>query len=114
MNIPDYDDFYSLTDYASQFFDDTKKPILIWLNSRSTISLIELREMELENGFFRKENVPYFIEKISKEEKFSPSELISALGLNTLYLENDNLSADKTIYYDFVQFLTQNKMNVDN
>ncbi len=112
MYIVDYDDFYSLTDYAGQFSAKPNEEVRKWLSSRATLSLIELWELEKGNPDFRKGNVDYYIERIANGEILDPAEVVAALNLSGLSVQNGNVAADKTIYYDFVQYLTESGKNV--
>ena len=102
-----------LTDYAGQFDSNPNRLIVDWISMRSTISIIEMWELTHENPNFRKNNVDYFITQIQNNEKINVEELVAALNLESINIENHNIAADKAIYYDFVQYLTEKKLNVN-
>ncbi len=112
MNIPDYDDFYSLTDYGKRFLIDPMSQIESWLSQTSTLSIIELWERGNENENFRKESMGYFLQKAAEGEPIDPNELVDALSLSCMTVENGSVAADREIYYDFVEYLTEQGINV--
>lgn len=111
MLIPDYDDYYSLTEYVGRFSSKTDLNISLWLSQVSTLSIIQLWEEGNGNSEFRSESVPYFIGKIENDELLDIDETISALGLLGLRRDGVEVIAHQSLYYDFVSYLTQKKIN---
>ena len=105
MNEPDFDDYYSLSEYASRFVSNPEKYISLWISQVSVLSRIELWEVSHGNALFRKDTLPLFIAKIENDELLDLNEVISALSLTSILIEDGEVFADKSIYYDFVGFL---------
>lgn len=104
---PDYDDYYSLSEYASRFTSDPYRYIVLWLSQVSVLSRIELWEERHGNSLFRHESMGALVEKVDRDELLEPQVVIDTLSLSSMFIENGNLYADIDIYYDFAGYLVQ-------
>ncbi|MBO5770845.1 MAG: hypothetical protein J6R23_06295 [Spirochaetales bacterium] len=111
MIVPDLDDYYSLTEYVSRFSSKAEVNIALWLSQISTLSIIELWETSNGNSEFRKENVPFFLDKIENDELLDIDQVISALNITGIVRDGIQILASQSLYYDFVSYLTQKRIN---
>ena len=111
MAVSHLDDYYSLSEYIGRFSSKKELNISLWLSQVSTLSLIELWEMNNGNTRFRKESVPYFIEKIEADEVLDIKNVIEALNITGIVVLDDQVLACQSLYYDFVSYLTQKRIN---
>ena len=61
--------------------------------------------------FFRKDILPSFLSKVESDELLNLEEVIEGLSLTSIFIEEDEVFADISIYYDFVGFLLMSKNN---
>ena len=111
MIIPDLDDYYSLSEYVGRFSSKKDLNIALWLSQVSTLSIIELWETNNGNTEFRREVVPHFIEQIENDELLDIDDVIAKLNIVGIVRRDMETFAVQSLYYDFVSYLTQKKIN---
>lgn len=111
MSTPHIDDYYNLSEYVGRFSSKSDLNIALWLSQVSTLSIIELWEMNHGNEEFRKESVPYFLEKIENDELLDIDQVLCALNITGVVRADAQILADQSLFYDFVAYLTQKKIN---
>lgn len=111
MFIPDYDDYYSLTEYASRFSTNPMKLVAGWISQVSTLSIIELWERSHENDGFRGSLMETYINKVEEDDILDPMEVIPALGLGGLTVSENSIVGSVELYYDFVMYITAQGIN---
>lgn len=101
----DYDDFYSLSEYASKFSHESYKLITHWFSQVSVISRIEMFEKKNGNELFRESILPLYLEKIDNDELLDIEDTVNALSIESIFVEDGEVFAHGDIYYDFVGYL---------
>lgn len=111
MFIPDYDDYYSLTDYAGRFVQDPEECVDAYFSRIATMNLIMVWEQDRGNELFRRSQVEMLCEEIRQGEEKSAEEVLERTNTLSFYMENKKVIADLSIYNDFVAYLLINGIN---
>lgn len=111
MIAPDLDEYYNLTEYVGRFSSKQDVNIALWISQVSTLSIVELWEINNGNTEFRHEVVPHFIEKIENDELLDIDDVIEKLNIVGIARRGVEIFAVQSIFYDFVSYLTQKKIN---
>lgn len=112
MYTPDYDEYYSLKSYADRFVSDSDDVIKVYLSRPTTLNLITLWELRNGNDMFIASLMERYHERAMTGEEFDVGELISALNLLSVFIEEGDIRAHIDIYNDFVAYLTENGINI--
>ena len=88
MYTPDYDEYYSLKSYADRFVSDSDDVIKVYLSRPTTLNLITLWELRNGNDMFIASLMERYHERAMAGEEFDVGELISALNLLSVFIEN--------------------------
>lgn len=101
----DFDDYYSLTEYASRFTADVDKYITLWFSQVSVISRIELWEKREGNKLFRESQIEFYVNKINDDELLDIEQVSKRLALESIFVEEGIVYGHRDVYYDFVGFM---------
>ena len=112
MNVPDYDDYYSLTSYASRFTRDPDKEISAWLSQRSTLNAIIIWEKAFGDDCCTDQSVAEVLDAVDSYELINAQYVVSLLSLRCMFLAEGEVFADLSLYNDFVAYLTSAGINI--
>lgn len=101
----DFDDYYSLTEYASRFTSDADRYITLWFSQISVLTRIQLWERENNSELFRDSLIELYVSRLENDELLDIEEVSKELSLESIFVEDGNVFAFRDIYYDFVGFL---------
>ena len=107
MYVPDYDEYYSLTEYAARFSSDPDKVVSVYFRSRGALNNLLLSEVKVGNDLFRKDVLSGFAER---GEDFEIKDLIDATNSLLVFEEREEVFAHLFIYNDFIAFLLEHKV----
>lgn len=107
----DYDDFYSLTRYASRFVRNPGDVISAYLSQRSTAVAVAALEMKEGNGSFRQSALEELFRRADADEMTTAHEFVLLTGCSCIMEADGEVVADLAIYNDFVAYLTASGVN---
>ena len=111
MFTPDYDDYYTLDDYAARFVSDIKDTINVYFNQVSTMNLITLWEMRNGNDLFSPGEMELLCDEIRSGKEFTPDEIRTRCNILSYFIEDGKVVADLDVYNEFVAFLGRYRIN---
>ena len=111
MFIPDYDEYFTLDDYAARFVSDVSDTLKVYFSQVSTMNLITLWEMRNGNELFSPSEMERICDEIRAGHEFSPEEIRTRCNLLSFFIEDGKVVADLDVYNDFVAFLGRYRIN---
>ena len=112
MFVPDYDDYYTLDDYASRFVSDASATIKVYFNNVSTMNLITLWELNHGNELFSSKEMEMVCNEIRSDRYLEPSDIHDRCNILSYFIEEGKVVADLDVYNDFVAFLSRYRINL--
>ena len=112
MAMFDLDDFYSLTRYAARFTADSDTQVTLYLSQKSTAAAVAACEMRGGDGSFRFDALPELYARADRDETTAAHEFVALTGCRCISISDGDVSADISIYNDFVAYLTAKGINV--